>query len=237
MAITFDLMAIIGIVGGGDSNSNADTVQKSSKTAGETTQATHTWPQDIYPESGYRLPLPKRDDFDEDGKNIFDKISHPDRRRLAGMRGPSGIRLQSPKLAEKANALNKYLRYESGFSARVREVAILITAREMDSQFEWTAHEPAALKEGVPQEIIDIIKYRKSVKGAPETDAVIIQFGRQLFGQKKVSSETFAHALKIFGPKKLVELVSLMANYASTALLLCAFDMQLSRDQKPLLPD
>ena len=33
----------------------------------------------------------------------------------------------------------------------MREVAILTTAREMDSQFEWVAHEPEAIKEGVPQ--------------------------------------------------------------------------------------
>ena len=44
-------------------------------------------------------------------------------------------------------------------------MAILVTAREIDSQFEWTAHEPVALKEGLSQEIIDIVKYRKSVAG------------------------------------------------------------------------
>ena len=71
---------------------------------------------------------------------------------------------------------------------------------------------------------------------ANKTDAVIIQFGRQLFSQKKVNSETFARALKIFGPKRLVDLVSLMTNYSSTAVLLDAFDIQLDPDQKPLLP-
>ena len=52
-------------------------------------------------------------------------------------------------------AINRYLRFEAGFTPRVREVAILTTAREMDSQFEWVAHEPEALKEGVGQDVID----------------------------------------------------------------------------------
>ena len=70
----------------------------------------------------------------------------------------------------------------------------------------------------------------------PEAEAVIIQFGREMFRQKKVTSETFAHVLKIFGPKQLVELVALMARYAATAAELCAFDMQLYPDHKSLLP-
>ena len=42
----------------------------------------------------------------------------------------------------------------------------LATARELNHQFEWVAHEPAALKVGISQEIVDIIKYRKPVDRA-----------------------------------------------------------------------
>ena len=97
----------------------------------------------------------------------------------------------------------------------------------MDSQFEWVAHEPEALKEGVPQNTIDVIKYRRSTEGLDETDALIIELGRQLWRDHKVKSETFAKLKAIFGPNKLVELVMLMGNYAGTAALLSAVDMQL----------
>jgi 4-carboxymuconolactone decarboxylase len=236
MSTVVQAMAIILNVLGDGANSNGTFAQESSATGSGAAQTSKTLPKDVYPESGFRLPLPKRDDLDDYGNKVYDKLASPGRRKLAGLRGPSGIRLYSPKLAENANALSRYLRYESGLSKRIRELAILVTAREMDSQFEWTAHEPEALKEGLPQEIIDVVKYRKSVRGLPETEAVIIQFGRQMFGQKKVNSETFARALKIFGPKELVELVALMANYSSTAALLCAFDMQLGPNQEALLP-
>ena len=59
---------------------------------------------------------------------------------------------------------------------------------------------------------------------------------RKMFGQKRVNSETFARALKIFGPKELVNLVSLMGYYAATAALLIAFDMQLDENQEAPLP-
>ena len=208
----------------------------STSTAGEPPQASRPLPEDVYPESGFRLPPPKREDLDDYGKSVYDRLGSPGRRKLAGLRGPSGIRMHSPKLAERANALSRYLRYESGLSGPVRELAILVTAREMDSQFEWTAHEPAALKEGIPQETIDIVKYRRDPSNLTEAEEVIIRLGRQMFGDKRVDSALFARALKTWGPKQLVELVALMTNYCATAALLCAFDMQLSPDKKPLLP-
>jgi 4-carboxymuconolactone decarboxylase len=194
-----------------------------------------TMPSDIDPKSGMRLPLPKREELDEAGQKAYDRSSAPGA-SIAGLQGPGGIQLYSPKTAANVSGLNRYLRFEAGFTPHVREVAILTTAREMDSQFEWVAHEPEALKEGVPQSTIDVIKYRRSTEGLDATDALIIELGRQLWRDHKVKSETFAKLKAIFGPHKLVELVMLMGNYAGTAALLTAVDMQLHAGKKPLLP-
>ena len=192
-------------------------------------------PTDIDPRSGMRLPLPRREDLDEAGKKAYDRGTTPGA-TIAGLQGPAGIQLYSPKTAAMSSAVNRYLRFEAGFTPHVREVAILTTAREMDSQFEWVAHEPEALKEGVPQATIDVIKHRRSTEGVERTDALIIEFGRQLWRDHKVKPETFAALKDIFGPTGIVELVMLMGNYAATAALLCAVDMQLHEGKKPLLP-
>jgi 4-carboxymuconolactone decarboxylase len=189
----------------------------------------------IDPRSGMRLPLPSREDLDEAGKKAYDRGMTPGA-TIAGLQGPAGIQLYSPKTAAASSGLNRYLRFEAGFTPHVREVAILITAREMDSQFEWVAHEPEALKEGVPQKVIDVIKYRRSTDGLDETDALIIELGRGLWRDHKVKSETFKKLQSLFGSTRLVELVMLMGNYAATAALLTAVDMQLHAGKKPLLP-
>src|SRR5712691_8806335 len=118
-------------------------------------------PSDIDPQSGFRLPLLEREDLDEAGRKIYDRASTPGR-TIAGLQGPAGIQLYSPKAGEHLGELNRYLRFQSGLDPRIREIAILTVAREMDSQFEWVAHEPEALKEGVAPTVIDVIKYRKS---------------------------------------------------------------------------
>jgi 4-carboxymuconolactone decarboxylase len=191
-------------------------------------------PPDIDPQSGFRLPLPKREDLDDAGKEAYDRAATPGA-SIMGLRGPAGIQLHSPKTVAARNAAANYLRYKV-FAPNVREVAILVVARAMDSQFEWAAHEPEALKEGVPQAVIDVIKHRKSTQGLDETYAAIIEFGRQAFVDHKVTSATFARVKALFDASKVVELVMLMGNYAATAALLTAVDMQLPEGQKPLLP-
>ena len=190
---------------------------------------------DIDPKSGFRLPLPRREDLDEAGKKAYDRGTAPGQ-TLAGLQGPSGVQLYSPKTAEAATRLNRYLRFEAGYSPRIRELTILATAREMDSQFEWVAHEAEALKEGVSPAVIDIIKHRRPTDGIDATDAVVIELVRQMWRDHKVKSETFAKAKAIFGATPLIELIMLSGNYAGTAVLLAAVDMQLHAGKTPLLP-
>ena len=197
--------------------------------------AAQIMPSDIDPQSGFRLPLPKRADLDEAGKKTYDDASRPGA-SLVGLQGPAGIRLYSTKTAPQLQALNRHLRFEAGIAPRIREIAILVTAREMDRQFEWVAHEPEALKEGVPQSVIEVIKHRRSTQGLDQADAVVIALGRQIWRDHKVDSATFADAKALFGPHKLVDIVLLMGNYAGTAALLTAFDMQLHSGKKALLP-
>jgi 4-carboxymuconolactone decarboxylase len=195
-----------------------------------------TDPEDVDPQSGCRLPLPKREELDEAGQRIYDSLADPRGGTIRGLRGPGGILLHSPELSRFTRPLNHYLRREAGLGGRVRELAILTTARELDSQFEWAAHEPEAIAEGISGEIIDIIKHRKDTSGLNEADAIIIELGREIFGARRVTSATFTRSLRQFGRRALVDLVALMSNYAGTAALLTAFDMQLDPGQAPPLP-
>ena len=195
-----------------------------------------TLPRDIYPDSLSRLPLVKREAMDEQGKKFYDTVTGPHSRTLVGLQGPSGIWLHSPELGERMRAVNQYLRYETALERRLTELAILVTARELDNQFEWTAHEPVALKEGLDAAIVEVVKHRKPISGLPTKEALIISLGRKLFRERKVDSETFAHAVEVFGPRGIVELAALMGNYAGTAIVLNMVDQQLHPGQKPLLP-
>jgi 4-carboxymuconolactone decarboxylase len=184
----------------------------------------------VYPETGNRLPPIKRENLGQTGKQLYDGGGS------GAAFGPGRIRLYSPPVAAYMNGVNDYLRKKSGLETRLAELAILVTARELDCEFVWTAHEPQALQAGLQQETIDIVKYRKSVKGLGEKEAVIIQPGREAIGKNQVSSGAAARGLNLFGNQGLVNVVSLMGDYASTAILLSAFDQHVRPTDKPLLP-
>jgi 4-carboxymuconolactone decarboxylase len=205
--------------------------QSTSNTTGKPPQAwAGALPKDIYSDTGNRFPAMKREELDEAGKKLYDMRPGGD------AFGPGAIRLYSPPVAESMTGINEYLRRKSGLDPRLVELAILVTAREMDCEYVWTAHEPAAQKAGLEQEIIDIVKFRKPLTALGEKEAVIIQLGRDSIGKHKVGSETFARATKLFGNQGLVNVVSLMGDYSATTLLLNVADQHVRPRDKPLLP-
>lgn len=194
--------------------------------------AASSFSKDIHPETGNRLPPINRDKLDDAAKNIYDAGGN-----APGVNyGPQRLRLYSGGAEVFSSGLNDFLRRKAGLDPALVELSILAAVREMDGEYEWTAHEPAALKAGISPQVIDAVKYRKPLTGIDEKQAAIIELGREAVGKHKVSSETFARALKLFGEHDLVNIVCLMGDYVSTAVLLDTFDQHVKPTDKPLLP-
>jgi len=191
-------------------------------------------PADIDPQSGCRIPLVRRDDLDTDGQKLFDFYTSD--AMLRGLRGPAGLWLHSPKLADLYRPLDTYLRHGADLGEPVREVCILAVAREFDNAFEWAAHEREALRVGVPQLIVDGIKFRVPSADIEAPFGTVVELIREAFTARTVSATTYNAAVSLFGVRLLIDLVSLAGMYAGTAALLTVFDMQLDADESHLLP-
>ena len=100
---------------------------------------------------------------------------------MRGLHGPAGIWLHSRKLAELYRPLGTYLRSGAGLSEPVREACILATAREFNNTFEWAAHEPEALRVGVPAEMIQTIKLRKPSDELEAPFGTVVELIREAF--------------------------------------------------------
>jgi 4-carboxymuconolactone decarboxylase len=187
-------------------------------------------------ESRSRIPLPRREDLDIQGQKIFDYFTSGSKGVLRGLHGPAGIWLHEPKLAEVYVPFGNYLRFGAGLSEPVREAGILVMARECNSAFEWAAHEPEALEVGVPAEVVKSIKFRKPATTMEAPFGTVVQLIREAFTERAVSAATYDAAVSLLGVPGLVDLITLVGTYASTAALLKVFDMQLDAGATHLLP-
>lgn len=183
-----------------------------------------TLPNDIHPDSRSRLPL----------------ITGPAPPPAAGS---FQLALYGRELAPKGTGPATIRRHGAGLRSleasvgrQTIDLAILVAAREHDSQYDWTMNELAAIHDGLDPALIDTVRNRNVVAGLGPKDACIIEFGRELFQKHYLSPETYSCAVKMFGEKDLVDLVDVMALHAKEAMLLAVFDQHLPEGQKPLLP-
>ena len=190
-------------------------------------------PPDVNPVTLTRLPQLTRADLDDEGKAIYDKIVGDG---PVPTTGPVSMSLYSPKVALAFNDLNSFLRYNGDLSPRHTEVAICVAAFEIKQQYEYSAHEPAALRYGAPQAVIDTIKFDREPVGLSPEETVIIKVGRQIMREHKLDSDLYAEAVRLFGRKGLVEMVTVMGDYVMVGMVLTAIDQHLPPSRPALLP-
>ena len=196
-------------------------------------QAAAPLPPDIDPVTLTRLPQLTRADLNDEGKAIYDKIVGDG---AVPTTGPVSVSLHSPRIAQPWSDLNGFLRYNGDLSERHTEVAICVAAWEIEQQYEYSAHEPAALRFGAPQAVIDTIKYDKEPVGLSPEETIIIRLGRQLMREHKVDSDIYAEAVRLFGRKGVVELATVMGDYVMVGMVLTTIDQHLPPNRPALLP-
>jgi 4-carboxymuconolactone decarboxylase len=171
----------------------------------------------------------------EQFRQAFDELTAESNGVIAT--GPGSITINSPEMARRRNHLTSYLRYETTFPKKIQELAIITTARAMDCPYVWNAHAPAARRAGIRDELIDALRERRPLPAMSPDEAAVVNYAMEFFQTHKVSQKTFEAALEQFGAQHLTELTILMGNYAQTAFILNAFDVQLPEQRtEPLLP-
>ena len=201
--------------------------------AGAQAQPAEKLPPDVDPKSYSRLPLLPRDQMSGEALRTYDAVAGKD--RPTPPLGPQATSLYSMGVAEPMNNLNQYLR-NTVVGPAIFQICTLIAAREFDEPYEWTSHESGAKRVNVDVKTIDAIRFNRAVEGLPEKDALVIQFGRALFREHKVSPELYAKVVDVFGKQGMFELTAAMGDYAMAAIMLRAVDQHVPQGASELPP-
>jgi 4-carboxymuconolactone decarboxylase len=152
---------------------------------------------------------------------------------LAGLSSASGqnaaradIAIDSPVTAAALGRIEQYLRTQSAHGARLTALLTLITAREMNLVHEWSVHEELALRSGLEPAVIENVRRNGPITALSGEDALVVDFGRQLFRNRHVESRTFAALVERFGRQGAFDAIMLLAYPAMTGVLQRALDPQ-----------
>jgi len=201
-------------------------------------------PPDIHEDSWARLPTVSRDTLSADDQRRFDVVVNPDSRYATGLRGPIGMWMYSPRMAEHLFPASTYLRFgaDGQRDQRLTELAILTTASELGSQYVWTAHEPTARNAGLQDEIIELLRFGTplgdvgTLPGLGEIEHTIVRVARELVNAPKVSADAFMTAQRLFGDTGVMDLAGLVGFYTTINYTVKTFDVQRTPGSLLLLP-
>ena len=182
-----------------------------------------------------RTPALTRDSIAEDQRAAFDELVQ--QRGEVPVSGPGSVMLNAPEVAKRALDLAGFLRGESSsLERRIRELAMLVAARENDCQYIWNAHARYARAAGLRDDIVNALRDKKELPGLAADEAAAINYGQEFFRTRRVSQSSFDAALTQFGVQGLTELTTLMGCYAMLAFNVNAFGVELpaERTEEPL---
>ena len=176
-----------------------------------------------------RLGPPDPDTLTAEQKRVHEIITSGPRGRV---RGPLAIWLHRPELAEAAQALGAYCRYGSSLEPKLSELAILCMACVWQSEFEWWAHKPIALKEGLAPGITDTLKAGERPAFTNPEEAVVHDIVFTLSKERRIPDELYDRGRTILGNDRLVDLVGLCGYYTLISMTLNAFDVPLPEGEE-----
>ena len=141
------------------------------------------------------------------------------------LQGPFSMFLHAPELAGRVAHLGAYVRFEGNLDMRVRVLAAMTVARELEAAYVWGAQTGSARRQGVPESTIAAIREQHS-RGVPAEDAQIVDFTRRMLREHRVDDATIKVLRDRFGDGGLIELTGTIGYYAMLAITVNACELE-----------
>jgi 4-carboxymuconolactone decarboxylase len=161
------------------------------------------------------------DQLSPEQKAWADSIAKPPR-NAKFTNPPYRVYIRSPALAPRLQALSDFVRWESSLPARMSEFAILITARQWNQQYEWSAHYHLAMKGGLDPAVAADLAAGKRPEKMKDDEAVLYDLAMALYRDKNVPDQIYNAAVDKLGEKGVVEAISVMGYYDLVSMTLIA---------------
>lgn len=176
-----------------------------------------------------RLPRLKPGHLDPSQQTVYDGVAGGRRAQGSPFRlvesdgsltGPFNPMVVAPGVGAALSRVGEAIRYETDFTMRVREIAILVGAAHARSNYEWYAHERVGRNAGLTEAELEAIKTGAPLELEDPVESTVLDFARQATSSGRVDDATYDRAVEHFGHRGVVELTVLLGYYGALALLM-----------------
>ncbi|OFZ72173.1 MAG: carboxymuconolactone decarboxylase [Betaproteobacteria bacterium RBG_16_64_9] len=133
--------------------------------------------------------------------------------------------LHSPPVADGWRSFLTAIRQQCRVAGRYRELAILRVAVLNGAEYEFNAHVPFALKEGLSQAQLDVMKQDRLPEGLTEADRAVLDYTQAMTRAIRVPDTVFAAVKRHFDEREMVELTATIAAYNLVSRFLVALEV------------
>ena len=156
--------------------------------------------------------------------------------RRGAVIGPFIATLRSPELTRRLQRLGDYIRFEAALPEKLREMAILLTAREWTQGFEWEIHAPLAAKAGLGADTIAAIAEARAPQSMDRGESLVHGVFTELHRGHAVSDATYEAAVTEFGEQGVVDLIALIGYYTTLAMIMNVAQFEAQGPWPSLIP-
>jgi 4-carboxymuconolactone decarboxylase len=142
-----------------------------------------------------------------------------------GIQGPFTMFLHCPELAGRVAHLGAYVRFEGSLDMRVRVLAAMAVARELDALYVWGAQAGSARTQGVPETTIAAIRDRHA-RALPPEDAQIVEFTQRLLRTHRVDEGSVKALRARLGDDGFLQLTGAIGYYSLLATTVNACELE-----------
>jgi 4-carboxymuconolactone decarboxylase len=144
-----------------------------------------------------------------------------------GLRGPFEPWLRSPVLADRAQKLGEYCRFNNSLPRDLSELAICLIGRHFKAQFEFYAHARLAKEAGLSADIVEAIRVRATPPFKRDVEKIVYDFVTEYLDTNRVAATNYKRAVDAFGEQGVVDLVGVCGYYMLVSMTLNVFEVPL----------
>lgn len=170
-----------------------------------------------------RYPSIPREDMHHAQRRVADAVGQrrkPSASSQGGVEGPFVPLVHVPGILDRFQFLGEHCRFHTSLPAKLRELAIIVTARQVAAQLEFHVHAMEAHEFGMADAKIEAVAAQRRPEDMDDDEALTHDFCLAMVTDGRVDDDLFKRTKARFGEAGIIDLIATCGYYGTLGLVI-----------------